>query len=68
MTHYDLVAANQTKSWLVMLGFIIFVGGAATLMALGFGYDPSMIGWALVLAGFTSIGSYYFSDQIIFKK
>lgn len=65
MTHYDLVAANQTKSWLVMLGFIIFVGGAATLMALGFGYDPSMIGWALVLAGFTSIGSYYFSDQII---
>lgn len=65
MTHYDLVATNQAKSWLVMLSFIIFVGGAATLMALGFGYDPSVIGWALVLAGLTSIGSYYFSDQII---
>jgi heat shock protein HtpX len=65
MTHYDLVAGNQRKSFLIMFLFIAFIGFASYVMAIGFGYDLSLVGWALVFSGVMSFGSYWFSDQII---
>ncbi|HCC84245.1 MAG TPA: zinc metalloprotease HtpX [Candidatus Pacebacteria bacterium] len=65
MTHYQLVSQNQIRSWLVVSGFMGFVGLAAWVMTVGFGFGPDMIGWALVGGGLGSILSYYFSDQII---
>jgi heat shock protein HtpX len=65
MTHYDLVAGNQRKSWLIIILFMAFIGFASYVMAIGFGYDLSLVGWALVLSGLMSFGSYWFSDQII---
>lgn len=65
MTHYQLVAQNKRKSWAIILGFIIFIVGAAYLMVEGFGYGLDLVGWALVFSGVTSFGSFYFSDKII---
>ena len=65
MTHYDLVAANQQKSALIVVLFTLFAGAAAYLMAVGFGYDLSIVGWALIFSGVSAFGSYYYSDKII---
>lgn len=65
MTHYQLVAQNKYRSLGIILAFVAFVGVAAYLMTQGLGYGLDMVGWALIVAGFTSFGSYYFSDKII---
>lgn len=65
MTHYQLVASNKTRSWFVILGFVSFIVAAAYIMVEGFGYGPDLIGLALIFAGLSSFGSYYFSDKII---
>jgi heat shock protein HtpX len=65
MTHYDLVANNKQRSWLIMALFVAFVTLAATGMAYGLGYGLDVVGWALIFGGLTSFISYYFSDQII---
>lgn len=65
MTHYQLVSQNKTKSLAIIAGFVAFVGVASYLMAYGFGYGLDVVGGALILAGITSFGSYYFSDSII---
>lgn len=62
---YERVAANKRRSWLIMVVFIVFVVGAAYLMARGLGYGPGVVGWALVFSGVMSYVSYYFSDKII---
>jgi heat shock protein HtpX len=65
MTHYQLVAQNKVKSLGVVVGFMVFVAGAAYLITQGFGYGLDLVGFALILAGLTSFGGYYFSDKII---
>lgn len=65
MTHYQAIAANQRKSWLVVGGFTTFIALASYLMAVGFGYGLDIVGIALIGAGLSSIFAYYFSDSII---
>lgn len=65
MTHYDLVASNKTKSWIIITLFMVFIVGAAYLMALGFGYGLDIVGIALIVSGITSFASYWWSDSII---
>jgi heat shock protein HtpX len=65
MTHYQLVSRNKLKSWVIILGFVVFIVSAAYFMVRGFGYGLDLIGWALILSGVMSFGSYYFSDKII---
>ena len=65
MTHYQLVAQNKRRSFLIIFVFIAFIVGAAYLMAEGFGYSLEMVGWALIFSGATSFFSYFFSDKII---
>lgn len=65
MTHYQLVAQNKRRSFLIIFVFIAFIVGAAYLMAEGFGYSLEMVGWALIFSGTTSFFSYFFSDKII---
>lgn len=48
-----------------MGGFVAFITAAVYFMVRGFGFDPSMVPLALIVSGFMSLGSYYFSDQII---
>lgn len=48
-----------------MILFVAFITAAVYFMVQGFGFDPSFVPLALILSGFTSLGSYYFGDQLI---
>ena len=50
---------------MIVFAFIIFIVGAAYLMAEGFGYSLDIVAWALILSGTTSFFSYFYSDKII---
>lgn len=65
MTHYQLVAKNKQRSFLIVAFFIAFIVGAAYFMAEGFGYPLQIVGWAFLISGVTSFFSYYYSDKII---
>lgn len=65
MTHYQLVAKNKQRSFLIITLFITFIVGAAYLMAKGFGYSLNIVGWALIFSGGASFFSYYYSDKLI---
>lgn len=65
MTHYQLVSSNIWKSWLVVVGFVLFIATAATVMIYSFGYGPDVLTVALVGSVALSFGSYWWSDKII---
>lgn len=65
MTHYQLVAQNKQKSWLVIVAFTLFVVISSWLMTYAFGYDLSLVGIALIFSGVLSFSSYWFSDKIV---
>lgn len=65
MTHYQLVARNKRRSWLIMTAFVLFVTVVSYVIAIGFDYPLSIVGLALIFSGFTSFFSYYFSDKIV---
>ena len=69
---YEAQSANKIKSTIVVVGFVVFVAITVYILsqALGYywGYEASGlggIGLALIISGFISFGSYYFSDQIV---
>ncbi len=65
MTHYQLVASNKRRSWLIIGLFMLFITGATYLMVRGLGYGLDVVGIALILSGLLSLGSYWFSDSLI---
>lgn len=65
MTHYQLVAKNKQKSSIIMILFVAFIVAATYAMAIGFDYPLSMVGIALIVSGFISFGSYWYSDKIV---
>ncbi len=65
MTHYQLVAQNKQKSFVVVFLFTLFVTGAAWLMAEGFGYSLDMVGIVLIISGIMSFSSYWWSDKLV---
>jgi len=65
MTHYQLVAKNKRRSFLIIFLFIAFIVGASYVMAKGFGYSLDIVAWALIFSGATSFFSYFYSDKII---
>lgn len=72
MNVYESVDANKRKSWLVVIGFVLFVLISVILITRGLGlylgYETGgvgMVGLALIISGFTSFISYYYSDRII---
>lgn len=62
---YEQVDANKRKSVLVMVLFTLFIVGVAWVFGEASGYGLSFVGWALVISGIMSWGSYYYSDKII---
>lgn len=65
MTHYQLVQRNKNRSTLIITLFVIFVVGAAYVMAAGFGFGLDIVGIALIVSGIMSFASYWWSDKII---
>lgn len=62
---YEAVDANKRKSALVVLFFILFVSLVVWVFAQALGWGLWTVGFALVLSGLMSFGSYWYSDKII---
>lgn len=65
MNIYSAIAANKWKSWLIMLLFIIFITTLGFVFGKASGYGLSYAGFALILAGVMSFGSYFYSDKLV---
>ncbi len=48
-----------------MLLFVVFITTIVYVFSKAFGYGLPIVGFALILAGFTSFGSYYYSDKLV---
>lgn len=65
MTHYQLIAKNKRKTWIIMTLFVMFIVFSAYVISYGFGYGLDLVGFALIFSGIMSFGSYWWSDKII---
>ena len=69
---YEAQNANKIKSSIVVVGFVIFVAVTVYVLSQALGYywgynvgGLGFVGFALIISGLISYGSYYFSDQIV---
>lgn len=65
MNIYSQISANKWKTWLIMALFIVFITTLGFVFGKATGYGLAYAGFALILAGITSFGSFYFSDKIV---
>jgi len=65
MNVYSAISANKNKTWLIMLLFVLIITTVVYVFSKALGYGLGFAGIALILAGITSIGSYYYSDKIV---
>lgn len=64
MNIYSQISANRWKTWLIIFLFILFITTLGYIFGRALG-DVSFVGIALIFAGITSFGSYYFSDRLV---
>jgi len=62
---YEQVDANKFRSGIVIVSFVVFISAATYLISYVLGFDASAVGIAMIISGFISFLSYYYSDQII---
>ncbi len=66
MKIYSSISANKTKTWLIMLLFVVFVATIVYVFSKALGLDSlGLVGVALIFAGLTSLGSFYYSDKLV---
>ncbi len=65
MNIYSAISANKWKTWLILVLFVLFITTLGYVFGKALGYGSSFIGFAFILAGITSFGSYYFSDKLV---
>lgn len=65
MNIYSSISANKTKTWLIMIFFVVLITTIVYVFSKALGYGLGLAGFALILAGITSIGSYYYSDKVV---
>jgi len=66
MNIYSAISANKLKTWLIMVLFVVFITTLVFVFSKALGYSPlGITGIALIFAGLTSIGSYYYSDKLV---
>jgi heat shock protein HtpX len=63
---YESVDSNKTKSWIIIVFFMIFVTVAAYIISYALtGGDQSALIIALTISTLMTVGSYWFSDKIV---
>jgi heat shock protein HtpX len=65
MNIYSAISANKNKTWAIMLLFVLIITTVVFVFSKALGYGWGFAGIALILAGITSIGSYYYSDKLV---
>lgn len=66
MNIYSAVSSNKYKTWLIMIFFVLIITTIVYIFSKALGFDSlALAGVALIFAGLTSIGSYYYSDKLV---
>lgn len=69
MTAYTQISSNRFKTWVIMLGFSLFITFTAYIFTVALGFDNlsalSFSGAALIIAGIMNFVSYYTSDKMV---
>lgn len=66
MNIYSAISSNKYKTWIIMILFVIIITTIVYVFSKALGFSAlGMSGIALVIAGLTSIGSYYYSDKLV---
>ncbi len=65
MTIYSSIGANKQKTWLIMIGFILFFFMVSYVIGRAMGYGLSFAGIMLVISGVITYISYYYSDKMV---
>lgn len=65
MNIYSQISSNKFKTFLVMGLFVVFITTLMYVYGKATGYGLSTAGFALILSGLISFGSYYYSDKIV---
>jgi len=65
MNVYSAISVNKWKTWLIMVFFIIFITTISYVFAKALNYGLELAVFALILSGFMSFFSYYYSDKMI---
>ncbi|HUW21955.1 MAG TPA: M48 family metallopeptidase [Candidatus Bathyarchaeia archaeon] len=62
---YEQIDANKRKSALIIALFVGFLTLTIYVFSRAYGYGLSVVGWALLLTGLSSLVGYYQGDRII---
>ncbi len=65
MTIHNQIDSNRHKTTIIMFLFIVFITGMAYIFGEVNGSGLSFAGMALIISGFMSFFSYYYSDKIV---
>lgn len=65
MNLYGAISSNKWKTYLIMLLFVAFITTLVYIFSQVLGYGLGLVGFALILGGLTSIGSFYYSDKLV---
>ncbi len=66
MNIYSAISANKIRTWVICVLFVIFITTIVYVFSKALGYSGlSYAGFALIVSGFMSMGSYYYSDKLV---
>lgn len=65
MNIYSQISANKTKTWLIIVLFILFITTILFVYGKASGYGLSYAGIGLIISGLMTFASYYYSDKMI---
>jgi heat shock protein HtpX len=65
MKIYSSISGNKTKTWLIMVMFVVFITTIVYVFSKALGYGIYLAIFALFFAVISSIGSYYYSDKLV---
>lgn len=65
MNIYSAISSNKNKTWIIMILFVMIITTLVYVFSKAMGFGLGLAGFALILAGIISIGSYYYSDKLV---
>lgn len=64
-TAYNSISANKNKTWLIMIGFVIFFLVVSYVIGYALDFGLYFVGIMLIISGVMTFISYYNSDKIV---
>ncbi len=65
MNIYSSISQNKWKTWLIMALFVLLITTVAFVYGKAIGDPITFVALAFIISGFMSLGSYYWSDQLV---